>query len=70
MQDDTERRPAKPVDDDDDIFGDVGTNYVPELPKSKAVDAAEAASAPAAGSYFEKKDEMADLPALPKAGTP
>ena len=70
LQDDIERAPAKPVNDNDDIFGDAGTNYVPELPKSKASDAAAAAPAPAAGSYFDKKDEMADLPALPKAGTP
>ncbi|CAL5227428.1 g10390 [Coccomyxa viridis] len=63
----TETKPAKAraVDDDDDIFGDAGTNYEPELPKSKASN--EAAPAPAAGSYFDKKDEMADLPALPKA---
>ena len=66
LQEEAERRAPKPVDDDDDIFGDAGTNYEPELPKSKASD--EAAPAPAAGSYFDKKDEMADLPALPKAG--
>ncbi len=70
LQEETETKPAKAraVDDDDDIFGDAGTNYEPELPKSKASN--EAAPAPAAGSYFDKKDEMADLPALPKAGVP
>ena len=68
LQEETEKKAAKPVDDDDDIFGDAGTNYEPELPKSKASN--EATPAPAAGSYFDKKDEMADLPALPKAGMP
>lgn len=66
-----EPKVAKPVDDDEDIFGDAGTNYTPELPKSKAGSAAVAAPAPAAaGSYFESKDEMSDLPALPKSGQP
>ena len=54
------------MDDDEDIFGDAGTNYTPELPVPKAANGH--APAPTAGSYFEKKDEMTDLPALPKAG--
>lgn len=66
MQDNTEKPAAKPVDDDEDIFGDAGTKYEPELPKNKASNGAAPASAP--GSYFDKKGEIVDLPALPKAG--
>ena len=54
------------MDDDEDIFGDAGTHYEPQLPKDKASNGVE--PAPAAGSYFDKKDEMTDLPALPKTG--
>ena len=66
LQTDTEPKGTKPVDDDEDIFGDAGTNYVPELPMPKAANGG--APAPTASSYFDKKDEMSDLPALPKAG--
>ena len=67
LQADIEPKGIKPADDDDDdIFGDAGTNYTPELPIPKAANGR--APAPTAGSYFEKKDEMTDLPALPKAG--
>ena len=66
LQADIEPKGTKPVDDDEDIFGDAGTNYAPELPAPKAANGR--APAPTAGSYFEKKDEMTDLPALPKAG--
>ena len=59
---------AKAVDDDEDIFGDAGTNYTPELPKSRAAN--RAASVPPVGSYFDKKDDMADLSAPAKAGQP
>ena len=54
------------MDDDEDIFGDAGRNYEPELPASKANSGA--ATAPASGSYFDKKDDLSDLPALPRAG--
>lgn len=68
LQEDTKPKAAMPVDDDEDIFGDAGTNYTPELPKSKAAN--RAASVPPAGSYFDEKDEMADMPAPAKAGQP
>ncbi len=61
-----EPRAAKPVDDDEDIFGDAGRNYEPELPASRASNGP--AMAQASGSYFDKKDDMSDLPPLPKAG--
>ncbi|CAL8466768.1 g6304 [Coccomyxa elongata] len=55
---------VKPADEDEDIFGDAGKDYQAELPKSRS-----GTSAPSAqGQYFDKKDDMADLPALPKAG--
>jgi hypothetical protein len=43
-----------------DIFGDAGTDY--ELPERRAGDAAGAA---VRDTYFDRKDEMRDLPALP-----
>lgn len=43
-----------------DIFGDAGTDY--ELPERRAGDAAGVA---ARDTYFDRKDEMRDLPALP-----
>jgi hypothetical protein len=43
-----------------DIFGDAGTDY--ELPERRAGDAAGTA---ARNTYFDRKDEMRDLPALP-----
>ena len=66
MQAEAEPRAAKPVDDDEDIFGDAGRNYEPELPASKANSGA--TTAPTSGSYFDRKDDMSDLPALPRAG--
>ena len=57
---------VKPADEDEDIFGDAGKDYQAELPKSR-----NGAAAPSTqGHYFDEKDDMADLPALPKAGTP
>ena len=67
LQADIEPKGTKPVNDDEDIFGDAGTAYMPELPVPKAANGG-GAPAPTAGSYFDKKDEMTDLPALPKAG--
>ena len=66
LQADIKAKGTKPVDDDEDIFGDAGTNYTPKLPVPKAANGH--APAPSAGSYFDKEDEMTDLPALPKAG--
>ncbi len=57
---------VKPADEDEDIFGDAGKDYQAELPKSRSGPAAPSAQ----GQYFAEKDDMADLPALPKAGTP
>lgn len=57
---------VKPADEDEDIFGDAGKDYQADLPKSR-----NGAAAPSAqGQYFDEKDDMADLPALPKAGMP
>ncbi|KAK9916318.1 hypothetical protein WJX75_001184 [Coccomyxa subellipsoidea] len=56
---------VRPADEDEDIFGDAGKDYQAELPKSR--DGGAAAST--RGQYFAEKDDMADLPALPKAGT-
>lgn len=55
---------VRPADEDEDIFGDAGKDYQAELPKSR--DGGAAAST--RGQYFAEKDDMADLPALPKAG--
>ncbi|GBF92127.1 hypothetical protein Rsub_04474 [Raphidocelis subcapitata] len=57
---------ARPVDDDEDIFGDAGTDYIPEMPAKKGGAAAAAAAGGARdGSYFDRKDDMADLPPPP-----
>ncbi|KAL3154131.1 hypothetical protein ABBQ32_013660 [Trebouxia sp. C0010 RCD-2024] len=51
---------------DDDIFGDAGTDYVCELPKSRSAASDQAASKD--GSYFGSNiDKMDDLPPLPQA---
>ncbi len=49
---------ASADDDDDDIFGGVGAEY--ELPEKRV---GGAAAKPA--TYFDRKGEMIDLPALP-----
>ncbi|KXZ49042.1 hypothetical protein GPECTOR_23g129 [Gonium pectorale] len=57
-------RPVRPADEDDDIFGDAGTEYQPTNNKTKAKDAAGAKDQQARrpdGSYFETKDTMADI---------
>eukprot|EP00208_Stichococcus_sp_RCC1054_P003303 CAMPEP_0206141376 /NCGR_PEP_ID=MMETSP1473-20131121/12694_1 /ASSEMBLY_ACC=CAM_ASM_001109 /TAXON_ID=1461547 /ORGANISM="Stichococcus sp, Strain RCC1054" /LENGTH=381 /DNA_ID=CAMNT_0053535919 /DNA_START=132 /DNA_END=1274 /DNA_ORIENTATION=+ len=48
--------------DDDDIFGGVGAEY--ELPDKRAGDKS---AGKKDGTYFDKPDEMKDLPALPQA---
>jgi len=54
------------VDSDEDIFGDAGTDYVPEIPvKKRDAAAAAAAAAAAKGGYFDTRDDMADLPPPP-----
>jgi IK cytokine len=53
----------KPADEDEDIFGDAGKDYQPELPKVR-----DGKEPVARGSYFDQKDDMKDLPALPKQG--
>jgi hypothetical protein len=45
---------AGPVDDDEDIFGDAGTDYVPELPPQKGGAAAAAAAAPRCAPWVSK----------------
>ncbi|GIL82638.1 hypothetical protein Vretimale_8239 [Volvox reticuliferus] len=59
-------RPSGPVDDDDDIFGDAGTDYRPTNNKSsKAKEAAgrdQGGARRADGSYFDSRDTMADIP--------
>lgn len=62
-QDALEPAAVKPADEDEDIFGDAGKDYQPELPKKQ-----NGQSAASRGGYFEHKDDMTDLPALPKAG--
>ena len=66
------RQPAPPVDEDDDIFGDAGTDYQPTV-KDKQRAAAAAAAAEVAeqrrGGYFGQQEDLhADLPPLPKDG--
>lgn len=50
-----------------DIFGDAGTDY--ELPERRAGEAAAAVAAAKRNTYFDRKDEMQDLPALPPGET-
>ena len=64
---------AKPVDEDEDIFGDAGKEYEPDLVRRDGggnAAAAAPAQAQAKGAYFSERDDMADLPALPKPGGP
>ncbi|KAK9810192.1 hypothetical protein WJX72_006465 [[Myrmecia] bisecta] len=60
-------RPA--ADGGEDIFGGAGSDYVCELPPKQNGAAAAAdgagAAAKAGSAYFDKKDDMRDLPALP-----
>lgn len=52
--------------EEDDIFGDAGKDYVPEIPdKQKRAQAAAGASQRPDGSYFDTKDDMSDLPPPP-----
>lgn len=61
--------PPKPVDEEEDIFGDAGKDYVLELPKERAAKAGQAAQKPAA-TYFDRADDLSDLPSLPTTGAP
>lgn len=67
-------QPLKPADDDDDIFGDAGTDYQPtikdEKKKKAAAAAATAGDGQRHGSYFGGAiaDLHADLPPLPTDG--
>ncbi|EFJ46806.1 hypothetical protein VOLCADRAFT_105330 [Volvox carteri f. nagariensis] len=60
-------RPSGPADEDDDIFGDAGTDYKPTSHKTaKAKDAAGrdqgGGHRRGDGSYFDSRDTMADIP--------
>ena len=64
--------PPLPPAEDDDIFGDVGTDYVPTIKDKERMQqkaAAAAAEAGRRGGYFgDGEDLHADLPPLPKDG--
>lgn len=73
-------QPPLPADEDDDIFGDAGTDYQPTIKdrerlarKTEAAAEAEAAAAAEGqrGGYFGEggADLHADLPPLPRDGT-
>lgn len=53
--------PPKPAEAEEDIFGDAGADYKPELPERKKKEAG-AAAKKEAPSYFGEKDDMADIP--------
>ena len=69
-------QPPAPADEDDDIFGDAGTDYVPtvkdkeRMQQKAAAAAAEAEAGARRGGYFGggEEDLHADLPPLPKEG--
>ncbi len=59
----------RPTDEDEDIFGDAGKDYEPDLArKGGAANGGAAPAAPPVRAYFDTKDDMRDLPALPKPG--
>lgn len=57
--------PARAAEEEDDIFADAGTDYVVERRKGGEAGGA----APAAGErYFDRPEDMSDLPPLPPGG--